>query len=425
MNLDIRTYGAVGDGITLNTQAIQNAVDAAHAQGGGKVTIPQGRYLTGTIYLKSNVVLEITSGGVLLGSSQIADYATDTHKQMYRGEPHMNRCLIFARDAHNIGLVGHGAIDGQGARANFPNQDDPQRNRPMMIRFLNCSNIRLRDLTLLNPASWTSAWLYCSDIVVDGLRIHSRANGNGDGLDFDGCKDVRVSNCSFDTSDDSICLQTSCPDCPCRDIVISNCTFTSKWAGIRIGLLSRGNFENVSITNCVFRDIDDSGLKIQMCEGAEMKRMIFSNLVMVNVPRPIFMTFCQQRACVDAPAGVAPMKTLRDMRFSNILVDAVDRGKDVAIILTGLPGHPVENITLSHITMRCQGGGTAEDARVELAELNIAVLENHWPEYQYLGGTVPAYGLYARHIRGLALDHVDFRSVLPDERPDIVFVDVD
>ena len=141
-------------------------------------------------------------------------------------------------------------LTGKGRRSHFPNADDPQKNRPMMLRFLNCSNIRMRDLTLANPASWTSAWLYCSDIAVNGLTIHSRANGNGDGLDFDGCTDVRVSQCAFDTSDDSICLQTSRPDCPCRDIVISNCTFTSKWAGIRIGLLSRGDFENVTVTNC-------------------------------------------------------------------------------------------------------------------------------------------------------------------------------
>jgi polygalacturonase len=381
--------------------------------------------LTGTIYLKSNIVLEIASGAVLLGSTRIADYTRDTHKQMYRGETHMDRCLIFARDARNIGLTGQGTIDGQGARSNFPNTNDPSNNRPMMIRFLNCTNIRMRDLTLVNPASWTSAWLYCNDIVVDGLSIRSRVNTNGDGLDFDGCKNVRVSNCAFDTSDDSICLQTSRPDRSCRDIVITNCTFCSKWAGIRIGLLSRGDFSNVTVSNCIFRDIDDSGLKIQMCEGGEMKRMIFANLVMVNVPRPIFMTFCQQRACVDAPYNMAPMKALRDMVFTNILVDAVERDKDTAFILTGLPGHPIENVTFSNISMRTQGGGTKEDTENTLAELDLAALGSNWPEYQYLGGTVPAYGLYARHIRGLKMNHVDFTTVIPDARPDIVLLDVE
>ena len=156
-----------------------------------------------------------------------------------------------------------------------------------------------------------------------------------------------------------------------------------------------------------------------------MKHMVFSNLVMVNVPRPIFMTFCQQRACVDAPAGVAPMKALRDILFSNILVDATGRGKDAAFILTGLPGHPIEDITISHITMRCRGGGTRQEALGALAELDLAALDNHWPEYQAFGATVPAHGLYARHVRGLTLDHVVLRTVLPDARPDILLVDVE
>jgi len=423
LRYDIRRFGAVGDGHTLNTGAIQSAIDACSADGGGTVSVAQGRYVTGTIYLKSYVHLRVGAGATLLGSTDIADYATDTHKQMYRGEPHMDRCLIFAQDAEGIGIGGAGTIDGQGDRKNFPNDGDPQGNRPMMIRFLNCSNIRVRDVTLVRPASWTSAWLYCSDIVVDGVRIHSRVNGNGDGLDFDGCTDVRVSNGSFDTSDDSICLQTSRPDRPCRDIVITNCTFCSKWAGIRIGLLSRANFENVAVSNCVFRDIDDSGLKIQMCEGAEMKRMVFSDLVMENVPRPVFITLGRQRACVEAPRETPPVGALHDMVFSSILVDSTACGKDSAFIFTGLPGHPIENITLSNIAMTVAGGGTGEDAAAKLAELDRGSIGNHWPEYACLGATVPAHGFYVRHVRGLLMDQVSVRTLVPDQRPRVVLLD--
>ncbi|MGH8017634.1 MAG: glycosyl hydrolase family 28 protein, partial [Opitutaceae bacterium] len=126
----------------------------------------------------------------------------------------------------------------------------------------------------------------CTDIAIDGIKVLSRANINGDALNFDGCQQVRVSNSTFDNSDDCICLQTSRPDRPCRDIVVSNCHFTSRWAGMRIGLLSRGDFENVTVTNCTFRDIRNSGLKIQMGEGAAMKNMVFTNLVMKNVLKP-------------------------------------------------------------------------------------------------------------------------------------------
>ena len=420
---DIRDFGAVGDGVTLNTQAIQAAIDRCTAAGGGTVVVPAGRFLSGTLRLKDHVVLHVSGGGVLLGSTRAADYATGTHKNMYKNEPHMDRCLIFAQGATRIGLEGHGAIDGQGKC--LPQAGDPQKNRPMLIRLVDCNTIRMRDLTLSNPAAWTSAWLYCSDIVVDGIRIHSRANGNGDGLDFDGCRDVRVSHATFDTSDDSICLQTSRPDRPCRNVTITNCVFRSQWAGIRIGLLSRGDFENVTVSNCVFTDIQDSGLKIQMCEGAVMRNMTFSNLVMHNVPRPIFMTFCQQRACVDAPRELAPMKAMRGFLFSDIMVDSGDCGKDSAIVITGLPGHPIEDVSLRGIRLVTGGGGSAADgAASSLPEFDPTTLRDWWPEYYLFNRPVPCHGMYARHVRGLSISDVAIRPAHPDDRPALVMDDV-
>jgi polygalacturonase len=256
---DIRDYGAKGDSNTINTIAFQTAIDACNKSGGGTVLVSGGKFITGTIYLKSNVCLQIDAGAVMLGSSNINDYASNTDRTMYRGEPYMDRCLIFASNANNISIVGSGKIDGQGKL--FPNAGDPQENRPKLLRVLNCTKIRMRDITLESPASWTTEWRYCADIVVDGITIFSQANGNGDGLDFDGCSDVRVSNSSFNTSDDAICLQTSLTDKPCRNIVITNCVFSSKWAGIRIGLLSRGDFNNVVVTNCIFNNNSDFRFK--------------------------------------------------------------------------------------------------------------------------------------------------------------------
>jgi hypothetical protein len=281
-------------------------------------------------------------------------------------------------------------------------------------------------VTLRHPASWTSAWLYCRDIVVEGVTIQSRANGNGDGLDFDGCEGVRVSNCSFDTSDDSICLQTSRPDRPCRDVVINNCIFVSKWAGIRIGLLSRGDFADVTVTNCIFRDIQDSGLKIQMCEGGEMHNLLFTNLVMTNVPRPIFLTFGQQRVAKDAPPELAPMKRVRDLTFSNLQIDNSASGKDSAIILVGLPGHPLENITLAGIQFLSGGGGVVDPANPPLLpDLTIERIGTHWPEYKNFGRTVPSHGIYAGHVRGLTLRDLALRVAQPDARPAVICDDVE
>lgn len=414
-------FGAKGDGSTKDTAPVQAAIDQCSAEGGGTVVIPGGStVLVGTIFLKDYVTLKVENGGTLLGSPDIADYAKNTHKNMYKNEPHMDRCLIFAEGAKSFAITGKGTIDGNGYTSNF-NRDT---GRPMLMRFLNCTDITMRDITLINPAAWVSAWLYCDEIVVEGIRIHSRVNGNGDGLDFDGCTNVRVSNSSFDTSDDSICLQASRQDKPCKDVVITNCNFTSKWAGMRIGLLSRGDFESVTVSNCTFHDIQDSGLKIQMNEGGSMKNMVFSNLVMKNVPRPIFMTFCQQKACVDSPEEMYPMKHMGNMIFKNMIIDNSELDKNSAIFLTGMPGHAIEEIVIRDVIMTFRGGGSVEDAqKVNLAEYTLEVLDGWWPEF-HLVGTLPASGIYARHMKGLSLDNIRMNFLEPDARPAIILDDV-
>jgi polygalacturonase len=419
---DIRTFGAKGDSSTINTVAIQTAIDQCNKDGGGVVLVAAGKYVTGTIYLKSNVCLRVEAGAVLLGSSHIADYATNTDHTMYN-EPYMDRCLIFARDAQNISFEGSGTIDGQGK--SLPEKGDPQKNRPKMIRFINCLHIRLRDILLKSPASWTSEWRYCTDIAVDGITIASRNISNGDGLDFDGCTKVRVVNSTFETGDDAICLQTSSAQHPCLDFAITNCNFSGRWAGIRIGLLSMANFENVTVSNCTFRDHNDSGLKIQMMEGAEMKNMLFSNLVMKNVPRPVFITFNRQNAGVYATGEPAQMKRIHDIRFNNIMVDDSEiAGKSCGFILTGIPDHALEDISFSDIRAIFPGGGTSDEAKDVLAEFTVENLKGRWPEYGGLRGIVPAYGLYARHVKGLTLRNIDISTKIPDGRPQVALVDV-
>lgn len=418
---NVLDFGAKADGLTKDTKAVQNAIDACTKNGGGKVIIPAGKtVVVGTIYLKDFVTLHLENGATLLGSPDIEDYTKDTHKNMYKNEPHMDRCLLFANEAKSFAIEGFGTIDGNGHKQNF----NKETGRPMLMRFINSKDIHLKDVSIINPAAWTSAWLYCNEIVVDGIRIHSRVNHNGDGLDFDGCTNVRVSNSSFNTSDDSICLQASDPDKPCKDVVISNCIFESKWAGMRIGLLSRGDFESVCVTNCIFKNIDDSGLKIQLNEGGEMKNMVFSNLVMKNVPRPIFMTFCQQKACVDAPEEMYPMKAMHHFTFSNLIADNSELDKNSVIFITGMPEHYIENIILKDIQMTVSGGGTKEDAlNTDIKEYTLDVLDGWWPEF-HLVGTLPASGFYLRHLDGLYLENVHLNIVSADARPPFVLEDV-
>lgn len=420
-DFNVMDFGAKADGQSLDTKAVQAAIDQCHASGGGRVLIPAGKtVMVGTLFMKSHITLYLERGSTLLGSPAIGDYSLDTHKNRYKNEPHMDRCLIYAEDAEDFGIEGPGTVDGNG----HPRHFNKETGRPMLIRFLNCRQINLKEVKLINPAAWVSAWINCKDIVVDGISIHSRVNHNGDGLDFDGCTDVRVANSTFDTSDDSICLQASDPDIPCTNITVTNCTFTSKWAGMRIGLLSRGNFESVTVSNCTFRDIQDAGLKIQMNEGGTMKNMVFSNLVMKNVPRPVFMTFAQQKAAVDAPEEMYPMEQMKGFLFDQIIVDNEGMDKNTAFFVTGLPGHPIRDLSFTNIYFVHPGGGTALDAqKANLPEYTLDVLKGWWPEF-YLVGTLPASAFYFRHVEGLSMDHINIQIKNKEARSAVVLEDV-
>lgn len=420
---DIASLGGKNDGTSDNTELLQQTIDQCSREGGGTVVLGGGgSYLSRTLYMKSYVVLRVEAGTTLLASPDISTYPKDTHKIMYKRESHMDRCFIFAKEAKCFGFEGMGTINGNGQDKGFS-----KGARPMLMRFLDCERISMRDITLMNPAAWTTAWLYCKDIVVDGIRIISRVNKNGDGLDFDGCEDVRVSNSYFDNSDDCICLQTSLPEKPCRRVTITNCVFKTQWAGIRIGLLSRGDISQVTVSNCTFNDIKDSGLKIQQNEAGGMSDMVFSNLVMNNVPRPIFMTFCKQRACVDAPIDTLDeLKYMKRFVFDNIVVDNANLDKNSCFLFSGIPTNSIEDVTLSNVLFVTAGGGTAADAqRKDIPEFDLNSMKHHWPEYTCLGGALPAKALYARHIRNLKVSNFKFQSRTPDARKLIVTKDVE
>jgi polygalacturonase len=160
-----------------------------------------------------------------------------------------------------------------------------------------------------------------------------------------------VSNCLFDTSDDSICLQASRADRPCHNVVINNCVMKSQWAAIRIGLSSLGDLHDVTVSNCIFHDIPDAGLKIQMCEGGVIRNMLFSNIVMRRVPRPVFMTFNHWRMGVDTPKELPPMKAMSDFHFSHIRVDNATLGNTpTGFVLSGIPGHAIKNISFDDVS---------------------------------------------------------------------------
>ena len=427
-SFDVRDYGARGDGVSLDTKAIQKAIDACSADGGGMVFVPSGDYPIGTVVMKDNTNLCLSAGARILGTSNLVDYNPPS--------------MIYAEDAHNIALTGHGVIDGRGkevrprAMKEVPhNFLDGTYDRYFITSFLRCQHISLSALTMRDSPFFAAYLRECGDIMIEGIKIDNHVNVNNDGLDFDSCQNVFVSNCYISSGDDAIALKTNTPR-PCKNITVTNCMLSSRWAAFRFGPESKGNFENIAVSNCVIKDTYGCGIKLQMVEGAQMRNIVFSNLVMDNVTGPISMRLANWTKGLPQSGGFGtregnvdrPIGALKNVLFSNIRARVAmeprtpyfnDAERRSCISITGLPSHHIEGITLSDIHITFPGGGTAEEA----ARRNVPDMRDTYPEY-FMFGVLPAYGLYAHHVKGLKLKNVWFDLASPDVRPAIVCDDV-
>ncbi|MDO5424373.1 MAG: glycosyl hydrolase family 28 protein [Eubacteriales bacterium] len=430
---DIRDFGAKGDGITGNTEAIQACIDQCSRQG-GLVLVTGGVYVCGTLYLKSNVHLHIDASAVLLASPRIADYGQNTHFNRYRNEKDMDRCWIFAEGQENLNISGGGMLNGN-AEA-FPNEGSPYR--PMMFRFLKCRNIRLSGLRLYDAAAWTTAFLDSSYIWAEDLEIRNEKRYNGDGLDFDGCNHVFVRGCSITGTDDNLCLQAGSQTYPTEDVHISDCTFTSLCAGIRIGLKSVGTIRNVVISNCTMHNVWREGIKIECTEGGEISDISVTNIVMNNVARPLFLILNNR----FEPDGLGSSVELQEMpkighmrrlTFSGITATDTEEmkkphtrfGNDLmgapwfnGIRVDAADNHKIEDLTLENIRYHSVGGVKKEaipetypkvlDKRLFPEEVSS---ENYYPDWSRTAW------MDIRNVDGLYASNIRFSSMEPDERP--------
>ncbi len=413
MIYNIFEYGAIGDSIADDTDSLQQAIDKCSFEGGGTVLVDNGTFKVGTIYFKDNVTIEVGIRGKIVAQTQRNFYKDDTHHQMYTRETHMDKCLFFAQGCKNIGLTGKGEINGSGSEF--------KTFRPMLFRYVECENIRITDIKLRDPASWTNAFIGCKNIWVDGIDIRSRANRNGDGLDFDGCENVFVSNSKFDCSDDCICLQNSYCDRACKNVVVTNCIFSSKWAGLRIGLLSCGPIEYLTVNNCVFSDIDCSGLKIQAAEGSTVSHMTFSNLVMNNVQRPIFMTANKFREKANTDLDISSNSKVSDMIFSNIVSKSYDKNKQLlpesqpsCIVLDAEGNNEICNIIIKDVTMQTYG---KQDSIYLDDYSKIPTHQNIRGECKNYMANLPASALFARNIKNLTYSNLLSSEKHPTNNP--------
>ncbi len=424
-------FGAAGDGITPDTGAIQKALDACADAGGGTLYFKQGRYLTGTLKMGSNTTLEFAAGAELIGSLDLSDYSTDIIGCIEC--PPFDKCLIYAHNRKSLRICGEGTINGQGTAENFPHRksDGTLGERPMLIRMIDCEDIEFSGIRLQNSGSWCCNLVNCTGIVMRNVSIYNLGNLNNDGFDFDSCRDVTVDNCELTTEDDSICLKSSRTE-PCSDFKISNCTVSSNTAAFKLGTASRSGFRRIKLSNCRFRNCRYGAVKLICVDGGTLEDVEICDVDMNNVEGPLFirlgsrnMDLSRQNMMVydtvpGQDSGLDFVRSkIRNISIKNVTADCSGAELDrCGIMITGVPGGMVENVSLENIGIRLPGGGTAENAKREIAEDPA-----RYPE-QVLFGVLPAYGIYARHVSGLNIKNLDFELISPDKRPERCYIDV-
>ena len=490
---DVRRYGATGEGTTLDTAAVNDAIAAANAAGGGVVCFPAGRYACHTIHLRSNVTLALGPGAVLLAAppappgSRGPSYdppepnPSDSYQDF--GHSHFHNSLICGENVENVTIVGPGCIDGSaglsrgsdngpdttaaakaaGAALPVHTDADPPDRTPLYpsvrdtlrdgvgnkaISLKLCRNVTLRDVAIRAGGHFAILATGVDGLTIDNLRIDT----NRDGMDIDSCRDVRVSNCTVNSPwDDGICLKSDFAlgySRPCQDVTITNCQ-VSGWAcgslldgthrpfggdndgggggtgRIKFGTESNGGFLNVTISNCVFDSC--RGIALETVDGGNLEDVAIDNVTMRHpVNSPIFLRIGARRR---GPLDVTPIGELRRITISNVVVSDAD--PRYASIIAGLPGHPVQDVKISHVDIATRGGGA--DVTAGWATTRPAELAGKYPEPAMFGPTA-AYGFYVRHADGVRFTDVTLRTaVAGDEddaddagelRPPFVFDDV-
>ena len=452
----ITDYGAVSDTTVLSTDALQQCIDRCSAAGGGRVVVPAGQYKTGTIVLKSNVHLHLELGATLYGSTDLRDYrrmkssyvSLRTHTETIQ--------LVFADSVENVVIDGYGTIDGQGRVFPKLSWNDEGITRPHLLRFIQSRDIVVRDITLRNSGCWMQHYLACDRVRISGIKVFNRNNYNNDALDLDGCHDVLVTDVTADSDDDGITLKSTSPRL-CENVTIANCIVSSHCNAVKLGTETNGGFRNITIRGIVVKPSSDqrekffgqwigtSALSLEIVDGGTMENVCVSDMTVSGTESPIFVrlghrgrgyTFNKSGAAAfvaqsvsggnegaaqsQKPDSVETVGRMRGIYLNNIHVR--DAGR-YGCSITGLPGHPVEDVHVSNVSIHQQGGITADS----LAAINAALRDEKAAAYPEatMWGPLPAKGFYVRHARRVSFDNVEAYTGLEDARALIVREDAE
>jgi polygalacturonase len=406
--LDVCQFGAKGDGKTLCTAAIQKAIDRCAGGGGGTVHLPPGRYLSGTIFLRSGVTLHLADAATLLGSTDLSHYPETVPKFRSYTDNYTNKSLIYGEGLERVAITGGGTIDGQGRAFR-----GPYKRRPYVLRLVSCRHVRVCGVTFRSSPMWMQHYLACDDVRVSGVTVRSLVNANNDGLNIDCCHRVCVSDCNIHSGDDAIVLKSTA-DRPCKDVVVTNCVLRSRCNALKLGTESNGGFENIVLTGCAIYDTRLAGVALEIVDGGTMDRVVVANLVMRNVGAPVFLRLGDRARPFTDGTKRPPVGRLRNVTISNIQASGAGR---TGCAISGLPDHPIENLTLSDLRLSFVGDGAREEAARAIPEKRAS-----YPEFSMFG-RLPAYGLFCRHVKGLTLRNVRLETARIDLRHAVVLDD--
>jgi polygalacturonase len=460
---DVREHGAKGDGTTIDSPAIQRAIDAASAAGGGTVVFPAGTYASYSIRLRSHVGLRLEPGATLLAAESTEAQGYDApepgpgNEFQDFGHSHWHNSLLWGEELEGVSIVGPGLIDGKGLwrGLNPPLGPAPSpRAGNKAIALKRCRNVLLRDLSILRAGHFAILATGVENLTIRGLKIDT----NRDGIDVDCCRNVRISDTSVNTpNDDAIVLKASYALGELRateDVTITNCMVSGFQAGslldgsyrpstvpapdregpagrLKLGTESNGDFRNITISNVVFEH--SRGLALESVDGSNLEDVAISNLTMRHVSSsPLFLRL---GARLRAPAGTQ-VGTLRRVSIDNVVVHDAD--PRYPSIISGVPGHPVEDVRISGVRIVSRGGLSLDEAARQPAEMvntfffrepaprepyAIPEREDAYPEPSMFG-VLPAYALYVRHASGIELSGVTVGFDEEDRRPAFVLQDV-
>ncbi len=433
-------FGIRSNGTTLNTTAIQKAIDHIHDQGGGRLIFYVGRYLTGTIELKSNVSLVLNEGVVLVGSYNPYDYNLENEHSC---------SLLYAENQENLSITGKGVIDvrGRDVAYNIIDQvqkgilddplklDRPARRRPKAVYMFGCKNIEMKEVVVKNSADWVIYYDHCENLLIDSITVDSKAFWNNDGIDIGDCKNVRILNSFVDASDDGICLKSHDRESRCENIEIRNCVIRSSASGIKFGTVSAGGYKNIRIINNKVYDTFRSAFTIATPDGGDVEDVLVDSLYAYNTGNAIYLRIGER--WTKGKMGTINNVTIRNM-YAEIPATKPDAGysyegpvednprniSPAAIVgLTG--GHDITNVTLQNIEIVYPGGANPKYAfrGLEDASLDsIPEMPDAYPEFSQFK-ELPAWGFYIRHAKGIVFDNVKLVALQKDYRPAIVIQD--